>query len=242
MAPNDGSAGSRPGPQRPGPMTVMGEGGWPLEWARLGRRGRALAGQPRGHGEPVRVFPGMGAGDASTAALRRYLRRLGYDARGWELGRNNGEVARLAVQALALVADDRRRSGQPVHLIGWSLGGVIAREVARERPDLVAQVITFGSPIVGGPRFTSLARLFPRERVRDIETRIAERNARPITVPITAIHSRRDGVVGWEACIDTVSPRAVNVEVQSTHLGMGIDPDIWHIVAQSLAGPQGRPA
>ena len=238
MAAIDDSA--RGGHRRPDARTVLGEAGWPLEWARLGRRGRALAGQPRGHGEPVRVLPGLSASDASTTALRRYLRRLGYDARGWELGRNTGDVPRLAAAALAVVGDDVARTGQRVHLIGWSLGGVIAREVARERPDLVAQVITFGSPVVGGPRFTSLARMFPPERVQEIERRIAERNAVPITVPITAIHSRRDGVVGWQACVDSVSPRVDNIEVGSTHLGMGLDPDIWRIVAQRLAAARRR--
>ncbi len=225
---------------RPDPRTVLGEATWPLEWARLGRRGRVLAGQPRGHDEPVRVLPGLSASDASTAALRRYLRRLGYDARGWELGRNTGDVPRLAAAELAIVADDAARRGQRVHLVGWSLGGVIAREIARERPDLVAQVITFGSPVVGGPRHTSLARMFPPEQVQEIERRIAERNATPITVPITAIHSRRDGVVGWQACVDSDSPQADNLEVRSTHLGMGIDPDVWRIVAQRLAAPRGR--
>ena len=154
---------------RPDPLTVLGEAGWPLEWARLGRRGRTLAAQPRGHGEPVRVLPGLSASDASTTALRRYLRRLGYDARGWEQGRNTGEVPRLALATSVLVANDAGRTGERVHLVGWSLGGVIAREIARERPDLVAQVITFGSPVVGGPRFTSLARMFPREQVHEIE-------------------------------------------------------------------------
>lgn len=96
-------------------------------------------------------------------------------------------------------------------LVGWSMGGVLSRETARRRPDLVAQVITFGTPVLGGHAFA------------------------PIRVPITAMWSRRDGVVSPRACIDDFSPNVVNVEVSSTHLGMGIDPDVWLEVARRLA-------
>jgi hypothetical protein len=220
--------------------TLLGEAASPLEMTRLGRRAIALARQPRGRGEPVRLFPGFSAGDASTAALRRYLARMGYDARGWGLGRNTGDVPALLRLATAAAVRDAETSGQRLHLIGWSLGGVIAREVARDRPDLVAQVITFGSPIVGGPRYTALAYLYPPERIAAIEAGIRHRVARPIRVPVTAIHSRRDGIVGWQACIDDVTPGAENVEVRSTHIGMGIDPDVWEIIVQRLAAASTR--
>ncbi len=220
--------------------SLLGEAAGPLEMTRLGRRALMLARQPRGHGEPVRLFPGFRAGDASTAALRRYLSGLGYDARGWGLGRNTGRVPALLGRATAAAARDAAASGQRLHLIGWSLGGVIARELARDRPDLVAQVITFGSPIVGGPRYTALAHMFGPERIAAIEAGIRDRSATPITVPVTAIHSRRDGIAGWTACIDDLTPGAENLEVRSTHIGMGIDPDVWEIIAQRLAAARTR--
>jgi len=215
-------------------LTLLGEAASPLQMTRLGRRALTLARQPRGHGEPVRLFPGFSAGEASMAALRGYLARLGYDARGWGLGRNTGEVPELVRRATAAAERDAAACGRALHLIGWSLGGVIAREVARDRPDLVAQVITFGSPIVGGPRYTALAHMYSPERMAVIEAGIRDRSATPIRVPVTAIHSRRDGIVGWQACIDDVTPGAHNVEVRSTHIGMGIDPDVWETIARRL--------
>jgi hypothetical protein len=227
-------------PAPPARRTLLGEAASALELARLGGRSLALARQPRGAREPVRLFPGLRAGEGSLAPLRRYLAALGYDALGWGLGRNSGEVPALLRRAVQRVERDAAAAGAPVHLVGWSLGGVIARELARDRPDLVAQVITFGSPIVGGPRYTALAHRFPPERLAAIEAGIREREARPIGVPVTAIHSRRDGIVGWTACVDATTPGAENIEVRSTHIGMGIDPDVWVIVAQRLAAHLAR--
>jgi hypothetical protein len=189
---------------------LLGEATAGRELARLALRSPWLARVPRGHGEPVVLIPGLGASDASNAALRGYLRSIGYDAHGWGLGRNRGDVRGRVpeVEALALRLADRRDA--PVHLVGWSLGGVIARGVARRRPDRVAQVITYGSPVL-------------------------DRGLGRVRVPITAIHSRSDGIVPWRSCIDDFSPDVENIEVRSAHLGMGIDPDVWRIVTDRLA-------
>jgi alpha/beta superfamily hydrolase len=204
----------------------------------LALNGPRLALQPRGDGRAVYVLPGFGASDTSTLPIRGYLRALGYDARGWNLGRNTGEVGRYAASMIERVERRVARSGRPVPLVGWSLGGVVAREVARERPDLVEQVITFGSPVVGGPRYTRVgaaieARGFDLE---EIDAVIAERETRPITVPITAIHTKRDGVVSWRACVDRRSPNVQNIEVRTTHFGLGIHHEVFAIVARALGG------
>ena len=102
--------------------------------------------QPRGHGQPVLLLPGYGAGDGSTAILKSYLRLLGYRVRGWGLGRNSGDVPDLMPRVLKRIGSFARRTQQEVRLIGWSLGGYLAREAARERPDLVHRVITLGTP------------------------------------------------------------------------------------------------
>ena len=112
---------------------------------------------------------------------------------------------------------------------------MIAREVARERSELVSQVITFGTPVVGGPLYTSITGVYTMEERRLIAERIAERNQIPIEVPITALYSKRDGIVAWQACIDTFSPDVTMIEIRSTHVGMGIDPDVWQIVSERLA-------
>ena len=152
-------------------------------------------------------------------------------------GRWKGRVVRRVAAAGALrpPAVELAAGSGPVSLVGWSLGGVIAREVARREPDAVRRVITYGTPVVGGPSFTAVAAAYAPE----VRRRVAEVSARldadsPIRVPLTAIWSRRDGIVAWPACLDRVSPDVEHVEVGSTHLGLGVDPDVWSIVASRL--------
>jgi pimeloyl-ACP methyl ester carboxylesterase len=114
------------------------------------------------------------------------------------------------------------------------MGGILSREVARERPDVVERIITFGTPVTGGPAHTALGRGFTAADRALIEERIEQRSRVEILVPVTAIWSRRDGVVSPAACIDHRSPRVEHVEVSSTHLGMGIDPDVWRTIADRL--------
>jgi pimeloyl-ACP methyl ester carboxylesterase len=190
---------------------------------------------PRGDGHTVVDIPGWRASELSGAPIRAYLRALGYDARGWGFGTNLGnpraDVDRLARRVLELVAD----TGQPVSLVGWSLGGVIAREVARREPDAVRRVITYGTPIVGGARFTAVARAStPEAGAADLLAARLDADD-PIRVPLTIIFSRHDGVVSWGAAIDRVSPYAEHVEVASRHIGLGLDPDVWRVVADRLA-------
>ena len=152
------------------------------------------------------------------------------------------DIDRLAGRLLELVEE----TGWPAWLVGWSLGGVIAREVARRHPAAVRRVITYGTP-VGGPTYTTVcAGLQPRAGPgRASGGASARRGTNPVPVPLTVLFSRRDGIVAWPACIDHTSPRAGHVEIASTHLGMGVDPDVWAIVADRLsraAAARGDPA
>jgi pimeloyl-ACP methyl ester carboxylesterase len=191
---------------------------------------RLIAG-PRGDGSPVIDLPGWRAPEESGAPIRAFLRRLGYQAEGWGLGANRAHPRESVDRLTRRVRELVREEGRPVALVGWSLGGVIAREVARNEPRLVRHVVTYG-----GPMHTVAARLYGPDELMEI-AQIADRiNARkPIEVPITAIFSRRDGVVAWQACIDRVSPHVEHFEVSSPHLGLGIDPDVWRIVAKRIA-------
>jgi len=224
-------------PPVPTPWSVLREGLGLLELPRLIYRFPELARLPRGNGQPVLVLPGFGAGDVSTHVLRQYVRFLGYSVRGWSLGVNRGNVRRLLPRVLGRIARLAERQSQPVRLIGWSLGGVIAREAAREEPSLVRQVITLGSPIVGGPKYTTAARFYRLQGIDldAIEREIDARNATPIRVPITAIYSRADGVVAWEACIDRCNPDVENIEVAATHVGLGFAADVYSLIAARLA-------
>ncbi len=207
-----------------------------LQLARLAAAVPRLAAAPRaaGPGHVVLDLPGWKAPEHAAAPLRAYLRGLGHDARPWGLGVNRGDpesdTERLLVRVQELAGHG------PVSLVAWSLGGVVAREVARRRPDCVARLITYGTPIVGGPTYTVGAGAYgPQECARI--TALTERLDRtdPIRVPVTVLFTRRDSVVAWESCLDRSSLDVEHVEVGSTHVGLGLDPDVWCVVADRLA-------
>jgi len=224
----------RPGP--PSRWATAGEAFSGLEVLRLAAKTPALWSIPRGDDGPVILTPGLGATDRSLYPLRQFLRDKGHHARSAGFGRIHANVPELAAQLIdrtARLADER---GRKVSLIGWSIGGVLSRETARQLPEFVERVITFGTPVTGGPAHTALGRRYTDEELLQIEAMGRLRRQIPIDVPITAIWSRRDGVVAPFACIDDGSRDVENIEVSSTHLGMGLDPDVWAIIARRLAG------
>lgn len=224
----------RPGP--PSQWATAGEALSGLEVFRLAVKSPLLWSIPRGDDDPVLLIPGLGATDRSLYPLRTFLRDKGHHARSAGFGRIHADVPLLAsrlVDRAARLADER---GRKVSLVGWSIGGVLSRETARRRPDLVERVITFGTPVTGGPANTALGRRYTELELREIEAMGRLRRQTPIRVPVTALWSRRDGVVSPRACIDDQSPDVENIEVSSTHLGMGLDPDVWAIVARRLVG------
>ena len=211
--------------------------GLPLARPLLGRA-------PRGDGRGVLVLPGFLADDASTGPIRRYLRRLDHRAYGWGLGRNRGptrEVVDGLPRRLEHVAD---RTGEPVSLIGWSLGGIQARELARQHPDLVQQVITLASPYMGDESLPSRAdaayRRRSRQHVASNDSASWELVRRPIPVPSTSVYSRTDGIVHWRACIEPETPTHENIEVRAGHLGIGVDAAVLWLLADRLAQPVGE--
>lgn len=199
--------------------------------ARLIYRSPQLLSAARGDDRTMLMAPGLGSGDPSLAPLRQFLRRTGHDARGWGFGRNGGNVRKYVNQMTELVERAVvEAGGRPVNLVGWSLGGVVVREVARDRPELIERVATFGTPLLG-PRYTVGINFFPIEEIESIEAEIAERDAHPIETPVLTIFSRNDGIVDWRTCPDRISPNAVNLEVTSRHFGLGFDPTVWLALA-----------
>jgi len=198
---------------------------------------------PRGDGHPVLVLPGLLAEDASTGTMRLYLRSLGYEVHGWRLGRNLGPTAAILNGMSARLEELHQSSGRSVSLVGWSLGGIFARELARSRPVLTRQVITLGSPFaLGNPADSRAGSAYQRLGVLHVSPGSLpprERLSRPIPVPTTAIYSRLDGVVPWQACINTPGPRRENVAVYSSHLGMGHNAAVLWVIADRLAQPEG---
>lgn len=204
------------------------------EFPRLARSIQKLRALPRGSANVI-AFPGFGTNDLATAPLRSFLATLGHDSVGWGLGKNMAEVEKMLSRVIEVVEDRVQALSKPASIIGWSNGGIFAREVARDRPDLVNHVFTYGTPIVGGPRFTRSAAFYPTAELDRIAMVVQRRNAIPIQRPITAFFSRHDHIVDWRACIDSFSPDVENIEVQSTHASMGIDPDVWIAIARRLA-------
>ena len=224
-----------PAPYRPGARDLLNEARGYRDVVRLALAAPRFRKLPRLQDTGAILIPGWKAPEASMTPMRLFLKQRGCDARHWGLGTNQGE--RDSERLLETVIRFVQEHGAPVALVGWSLGGVIAREVARLIPDSVSQVITYGTPVVGGPTYTPAAGSYGDEECRRIAGKVVELDREsPIRVPVSAIFSRRDGVVSWPACIDRTSPRVVHYEVESTHLSMGFDPSVWALVAHRLAG------
>jgi pimeloyl-ACP methyl ester carboxylesterase len=197
---------------------------------------------PRGDGHPVLVLPGLLADDISTRTLRAVLRRLGYDAQGWGLGRNIGPTAACVNGTRDLLAHLTDKHQRPVSLIGWSLGGIFARDLARQSPESARQVITLGSPFRLARNSQSRAtKVFDRFSHLHVEHRTLplESESIPLTVPATSIYSHYDGIVHWQTCLNTPGERCENIAVMASHLGLGHHPaSIW-AVADRLAQREG---
>jgi pimeloyl-ACP methyl ester carboxylesterase len=200
----------------------------------------------RGDGHPVMVLPGFTASDDSTAVLRRYLRSIGYDARPWNLGRNMGLRRVGRHDALdRQVAAIEQETGQKVSLIGWSLGGVHARNVAKRAPQSIRQVISLGSPFGGTPRATAVWRLYKQSNAVRVDPDFVDRFVAqtvtpPPNVPCTAIYSRTDGIVAWQIAMEQPGPLTDNIEVYGSHCGLGFNPAVYYAVADRLAQPEGE--
>jgi pimeloyl-ACP methyl ester carboxylesterase len=195
---------------------------------------------PRGDGHPVLVIPGFLAGPFSTQLLRDMLRRLGY--RVYNLGyrptMNETLPARLHHMR-------ERSDGRKVSIIGWSAGGIYARELARALPDDVRSVITLGSPFRGNHQASTAWRVWRLvNRGADATESVSEsalmRRAQPLSVPTTCIYSKSDGIVAWQCCMSLPGPETENVEVCSSHLGYGHNLETLSVIADRLAQPEGE--
>jgi pimeloyl-ACP methyl ester carboxylesterase len=216
-----------------------------LELAALPFAAPLLGLAPRGDGHAVLVLPGFITDDLATTPLRRYLELLGYDTFAWELGRNLGprSIGRDGERLAERLRSIHDGSGGNVSLVGWSLGGVMARELARQAPDMVRQVISLGSPFTGDPRATTIARLYERLSGESLEgddfCRRLREAAQPLPVPATSIYSRTDGIVPWRNCIEPQGAASENIEVRGSHCGLGANASVLYAVADRLAQPQG---
>ncbi len=192
----------------------------------------------KGDNHPVLVLPGFMASDLSTGPLRKFVNKLGYKAIGWNLGRNKAEVETLEI-LIDKVEKIYQKCGRKVSLIGWSLGGVYARQIAKASPDLIRQVITLGSPFGGIQAPNNASWLYnlisEGKRVVDLDPELLADLPKPAPVPTTAIYSKEDGIVAWETCLEAVEDEwHQNIQVRGSHIGLGINPAVLKIIADRL--------
>ena len=198
---------------------------------------------PKGDGHPVLTLPGFLASDLSTAPMRRYLKELGYDTYAWNMGRNFGGVASKRGALRDLLTRIHETTGRKVSLVGWSLGGIYARDLALQMPDMVRSVITLGTPFANDVRATNATRLYEMLSGEGIDDNpeIQKAIAGDLPVPTTSIYSRTDGIVNWHTSLLRPSGTAENIEVHlASHIGLGVNPAALWAVADRLAQAEGE--
>jgi len=220
----------------PGPLLMMLEARAPWEYAAMVAASPWLNRLPVGDGHPVVVFPGLGATDMSTLPLRNFLRDRGYTPYAWKQGFNFGPRQGVLDACRDLVRQTAQRHNEPVSLVGWSLGGIYAREIAKEQPEHTRCVITLGTPFAGHPRATNAWRLYELvsgQSVHDHELVATLRRAP--ACPTTSIYSKTDGIVAWQCSLNEAAPHTENIEVAASHVGMGMNPLALYAVADRLS-------
>ena len=233
-------------PQPPGAVRLALEMRVPWEFGASLLALPILRSAPRGDGHAVLVFPGLVASDASTVPLRRYLIDRGYDARAWGLGRNFGPGRGTIEACFEKVRELHRETGRKVSLIGWSLGGIYAREAAKVVPEAVRTVITLGTPFNGHPKSTNAWRVYEMASGETADSRIGMFNlSKAPPMPTTSIYSRTDGIVAWQCSLQEAGSQeggrgdTENIEVEASHVGLGVNPMSLYAVADRLAQPDG---
>jgi pimeloyl-ACP methyl ester carboxylesterase len=197
---------------------------------------------PRGDGHAVMVLPGFMGDDGYNGPLRRFLTQQEYSVHGWGQGRNLGPRDGVLEAMAAKVEYLYNRYEGPVSLVGHSLGGIYARELARELPQCVRQVISLGSPF-GEGRLTAshLSRLF--SRLNPPEELPIDQDLLAIAppVPTTAIYSHGDGVVNWQTSVqDGGHEQTESIRIIGSHCGMTMNPTAWFLLAERLAQEPGE--
>jgi len=193
-----------------------------------------------GDGHPVLVLPGLVASDTSTWPLRKFLQLCGYTPYPWLLGFNVGPRDGILRGLNDRVHEIEDKHGERLSLVGWSLGGAMARALAVAMPERVRNVVTLGSPLTGHPKASNAWRVF--ELVSGFsadDPRLHEIRERQPEAPTTSIYSRNDGVVHWGMSMLPKLERTECIEVPASHLGMGVNPAVLWAIADRLAQPHG---
>jgi len=197
-----------------------------------------FASNKSGDGHPVLVLPGFMASDFSTNPLREFIEKIGYTPISWDLGRNYARVSFINDLSDKLLKLHKEHKSK-ITIIGWSLGGVYARQLAKQHPDLIRQVITLGSPFRGITKSNHaswLYNLLPgNKRVVDLDPALLADLPIPAPVPTTAIYTKEDGIVPWKYCMEEVEDAIhQNIQVRGSHLGLGVNLSVFEIIEDRL--------
>ncbi len=229
---------------RPSNLLTVMESRAMIELAAFVAASPALRCMGRGDRHPVLVLPGFAATDRSTEPLRWFLRNQGYWTHGWSLGRNLGPTRQVLDGIETRLAYVYGRHRRPVSVIGWSLGGIYGRSLARRYPEMVRDVITLGSPFrmaktdrsAAEPLWRMIEHTFGKEADEFFQP---EHLRDPLAVPATAMYTRGDGIVKWYTCIESAGPRRESIEVRGSHSGLGFNPAALLAIADRLRQPEG---
>ncbi|MEL6726990.1 MAG: alpha/beta hydrolase [Pseudomonadota bacterium] len=226
----------------PHPFWTLTEGRAIFELGAFGLLRNQMKNLPKGDGHPVLVLPGFMASDRSTRPMRRLFDDLGYKSYAWGLGRNVRFNEKREQEMSDLVERIYEENGEKLSIVGWSLGGVFARELAKMHPDIIRFVISLGSPITNSRRHAAPSRLFEaingKETQPEAEGRYRDLEAAP-PVPTTSILTKTDGIVSWRGSVQCPSKGAdtENIVVPASHVGLGVNPLVMVAVADRLAQP-----
>ena len=222
--------------EAPGALLMLLEARAPWEYAAMLAASPWLARLPRGDGHPVIVYPGLGAADITTAPLRSFLSDRGYVPYAWKQGLNFGPRRGVLDACRAQVREVAQRHQQRVSLVGWSLGGLYAREMAKEHPEQTRCVVTLGTPFAGHPRATNAWRFYEMVSGQSVhDPALIEQIRTAPSCPTTSIYSKSDGIVAWQCSLNEDAPNTENIEVHASHIGMGMNPLALYALADRLA-------
>ena len=233
-------------PARRPSLVLLGLEPWRAAWELAVNKVTRPNPAVRGDGSPVVIFPGMATDARAVAPLRDHCLALGYSAFDWGRGFNTGPSGDVDQWLAELARETRARIapfGAKATLIGWSLGGLYARELAKLMPSSVRQVITIGTPFNADADYTNVGWLYELLNGQPATAPAAmhRRLKQAPNVPTTSIYSRTDGVVAWQTCKhEAASARTQDIEVRSSHLGMGWNRDVLRVVGDCLARPLAR--
>lgn len=191
-----------------------------------------------GNGDTVLVFPGFLVGDIGTLLMRNFLNDIGFNAKPWKLGINRGPTRKVLVGVRDRIKELTDIAGEKISMVGWSLGGIYAREEAKENPDHIKLIITLGTPFAKGLNTQTVGGYFKNAGIDGLNSltskKINQLHVSP-PQPYTSIYSKRDKVINWTTCVDNnYKDRKESIEVDSSHFGLCHNCSSLEIIADRL--------